>query len=128
LTGNILPSQAHQKAIKVREILRRQILDLLQKVDVLVLPTSPTSAPSIPTQAGIGSKQEVLDEYSGRLNFTAPFNLANVPALSIGCGFTSQGLPVGLQVAGKPFDETTLFRVAYAYEQTTDWHTRRPPI
>ena len=128
LTGSILPSQAHQKATKLREMLRRQILDALETVDVLVMPTSSTSAPSIPTQAGIDSKQEVLDEYSGRLNFTAPFSLANLPALSIGCGFTSQGLPVGLQLAGRPFDETTLFRVAHAYEQATDWHTRRPPV
>ena len=128
LTGSILPPQAHQKAIRLRQMLRRQILDALNTVDVLVMPTTSVAAPSIPTKSGIGSKQEVLDEYSGRLNFTAPFSLANVPALSIGCGFTSQGLPVGLQVVGKPFDETTLFRVARAYEQATDWHSRRPLV
>ena len=128
LTGSILPAQAHQKATRLRQVLRQQILDTLDKVDVLVMPTSSIPASPIPTQAGIGSKQEVLDGLAGRRSFTAPFNLASAPALSINCGFTSQGLPIGLQIAGKPFDEETLFRVAHAYEQATDWHTRRPPI
>ncbi|MCI0785212.1 MAG: amidase [Chloroflexi bacterium] len=128
LTGSILPARAHHKAVRLRHMLRREILEALEKVDVLVMPTSSIPASPIPAQAGIGSKQEVLDGLSGRRSFTAPFNLANTPALSINCGFTSGGLPVGLQIAGKPFDEETLFRVAHAYEQATDWHTRRPPI
>ena len=128
LVGSIIPAQAHQKAVKLRQVLRQQILDALEKVDVLVMPTSSIPASPIPTKAGIGSKQEVLDGLAGRRSFTAPFNVANTPALSINCGFTSQNLPVGFQIAGKPFDEGTLFRVAHAYEQATDWHTRRPPI
>ena len=128
LVGSIIPAQAHQKAVKLRQVLRQQILDALEKVDVLVMPTSSIPASPIPTKAGIGSKQEVLDGLAGRRSFTAPFNVANTPALSINCGFTSQQLPVGFQIAGKPFDEGTLFRVAHAYEQATDWHTRRPPI
>ena len=128
LVGSIIPAQAHQKAVKLRQVLRQQILDALEKVDVLVMPTSSIPASPIPTKAGIGSKQEVLDGLAGRRSFTAPFNVANTPALSINCGFTSQNLPVGFQIAGKPFDEGTLFRLAHAYEQATDWHTRRPPI
>jgi aspartyl-tRNA(Asn)/glutamyl-tRNA(Gln) amidotransferase subunit A len=128
LTGSVIPAQAHQKAIRLRQVLRQQILDALEKVDVLVMPTSSIPASPIPTKAGIDSKQQVLDGLAGRRSFTAPFNVANTPALSINCGFTSQELPVGLQIAGKPFDEGTLFRVAYAYEQATEWHTRRPPI
>ena len=128
LVGSIIPAQAHQKAVKLRQVLRQQILDALEKVDVLVMPTSSIPASPIPTKAGIGSKQEVLDGLAGRRSFTAPFNVANTPALSINCGFTSQQLPVGFQIAGKPFDEGTLFRVAHAYEQATDWHSRRPPI
>jgi len=128
LVGSIIPAQAHQKAVKLRQVLRQQILDALEKVDVLVMPTSSIPASPIRTKAGIGSKQEVLDGLAGRRSFTAPFNVANTPALSINCGFTSQNLPVGFQIAGKPFGEGTLFRVAQAYEQATDWHTRRPPI
>jgi aspartyl-tRNA(Asn)/glutamyl-tRNA(Gln) amidotransferase subunit A len=128
LMGSVLPASAYQKAIKLRHLLRRQVLDALERVDVLVMPTSSIPASPIPERAGISSKQEVLDGYAGRRSFTAPFNLANTPALSINCGFTSGNLPIGLQIAGKPFDESTIFQVAYAYEQATDWHTRRPPI
>jgi aspartyl-tRNA(Asn)/glutamyl-tRNA(Gln) amidotransferase subunit A len=128
LMGSILPAQAYQKAIKLRHLLRQQILDALERVDVLVMPTSSIPASPIPERAGVSSKQEVIDGYAGRRSFTAPFNLANTPALSINCGFTSTNLPVGLQIAGKPFDESTLFQAAYAYEQATDWHTLRPPI
>ena len=128
LMGAVLPAQAHQTALKLREMLRRQILEALEGVDVLVMPTSSIPAPLIPEKAGIGSKQEVIDGYRGRRSYTSPFNLANTPALSINCGFTSEGLPVGLQIAGRPFDETRLFQTAYAYEQATEWNNRRAPI
>ena len=128
LTGSIVPSRAHQKALRLREVLRQQILAALQQVDVLVMPTSSIPASPIPAKAGVNSKEEVLEGYAGRRSFTAPFNLANLPALSINCGFTTENLPVGLQLAGKPFAEETLFRVAHAYEQATDWHNRRTPI
>ena len=92
---------------------------------------SPTGTPCsspIPAKAGINSKEEVLEVYAGRRSFTAPFNLANVPAMSVNCGFTPENLPVGLQLAGNAFAEETLFRVAHAYEQATDWHNRRTPV
>jgi len=128
LTGSIMPAQAHQKAVRLREMLRRQILDALELVDVLVMPTSSIPASPLPTRAGINSKEEVLEGFAGRRGFTAPFNLASLPALSVGCGFTLGNLPIGLQIAGKAFDETTVFRAAHAYQQATDWHTRRPPV
>ncbi|SUZ57924.1 uncharacterized protein METZ01_LOCUS10778 [marine metagenome] len=128
LTGAILPAQAHQKAVRLRHMLRQQILDALEKVDVLVMPTSSIPASPLPEKAGVESKEAFLEMLGGRRSFTAPFNLASVPALSINCGFTPDDLPVGLQIAGKPFDESMVFRVAYAYEQATDWNTRRPPV
>ena len=128
LTGAILPAQAHQKAVRLRHMLRQQILDAMEKVDVLVMPTSSIPASPLPEKAGVESKEAFLEMLGGRRSFTAPFNLASVPALSINCGFTSDDLPVGLQIAGKPFDESMVFRVAYAYEQATDWNTRRPPV
>ena len=128
LTGAILPAQAHQKAVRLRHMLRQQILDALEKVDVLVMPTSSIPASPLPEKAGVESKEAFLEMRGGRRSCTAPFNLASVPALSINCGFTFDDLPVGLQIAGKPFDESMLFRVAYAYEQATDWNTRRPPV
>ncbi|MCH7712949.1 MAG: amidase [Chloroflexi bacterium] len=128
LTGSVMPAQAHQKAVRLREMLRRQILEALEKVDVLVMPTSSIPASLLPTKAGVNSKEEVLEGFAGRRGFTAPFNLASLPALSVGCGFTPENLPIGLQIAGKPFDESTIFQVAHAYQQATDWHTRRPPV
>jgi len=128
LTGSIMPAQAHQKAVRLREMLRRQIMEALEKVDVLVMPTSSIPASLLPTRSRVNSKEEVLEGFAGRRAFTAPFNLASLPALSVGCGFTPENLPIGLQIAGKAFDESTVFRVAHAYQQATDWHTRRPPV
>ena len=123
-----MPAHAHQKALRLRQVLRQQILDAFEQVDVLVMPTSSIPASLLPTQEGLGSKEELMESFAGRRSFTAPFNLASVPALSINCGFTSENLPIGLQMAGRPFEEATLFRLAHAYQQATDWHTRRPPI
>ena len=128
MVGIVIPAQAHQKAIKLRRVLRQQIMDAMEKVDVLVMPTSSIPASPIPVKAGISSKEDVREGLAGRRSFTAPFNLANCPALSVGCGFTAANLPIGLQIAGRPFAEDTLFQVAHAYEQATDWHTRRPPV
>jgi aspartyl-tRNA(Asn)/glutamyl-tRNA(Gln) amidotransferase subunit A len=61
-------------------------------------------------------------------SFTSPFNVTGLPAISIPGGFTAQGLPIGLQIAGKPFDEPTVLRVAWAYQQAARWFERRPPI
>ena len=130
LTGALIPAQAHQKASRLRHIIRQHILDALERVDILILPTSSVQATPFPTEAGMAKngKEEFLNMLGGRRTYTTPSNLAGVPGLSINCGFTSDGLPVGLQMVGRPFDESTLFRAAYAYEQATDWHTRRPPV
>ena len=130
LAGSIFPAQAYRRAQQLRHLLRQEILDALQQVDVLAMPTSSIPASLIPAQAGIGSKQEVLDGYAGRRSFTSPYNLAGVPALSLPCGFTggAKPLPIGLQLAGRPLEEGTVFKAAYAYEQGTEWHKRRADI
>ncbi len=127
LTGAVIPAQAHQKAARLRHIFRQHILEALERVDVLILPTSSVQATPIPTEAGMAKngKEDFLTMLGGRRTYTTPSNLAGVPGLSINCGFTSDGLPVGLQMVGRPYDEATLFRAAYAYEQATEWHTRR---
>jgi aspartyl-tRNA(Asn)/glutamyl-tRNA(Gln) amidotransferase subunit A len=128
LTGSIIPAQAYYKAQKIRAVLRQQILDALEKVDVLVLPTGPVTAPPVESVPGIESKEHSLTGLAGRISFTGPFNLAGTPAISVPCGFSAAGMPMGLQIVGKPFDEETVLRVAHAYEQNTDWHNRRAPI
>ena len=128
LTGSIIPAQAYYKAQKIRAVLRQQILDALEKVDVLILPTGPVTAPPVESVPGIESKEHSLTGLAGRISFTGPFNLAGTPAISVPCGFSAVGMPMGLQIVGKPFDEETVLRVAHAYEQNTDWHNCRAPI
>jgi aspartyl-tRNA(Asn)/glutamyl-tRNA(Gln) amidotransferase subunit A len=107
------------------------VLEVLQSVDVLALPSSSEAAPLLPQAAGIKSKDEATERMAGRRSLTGVFNLASVPALSVPCGFVSldgSDLPIGLQLAGRPFEDGLLLKTAHAYEQHTTWHTRRPPI
>ena len=128
LTGSIIPAQAYNKAQKLRTLIREQVLAALEGVDVLVLPSGVGPAPPVESVPGVPSKEMALAGLNARISFTGPFNLAGVPAISVPCGFTESGLPLGVQIVGRPLSEETLFRVAHAYEQATDWHTRRPPI
>ena len=124
LTGSLLPAQAYYKAQKLRTMLRQQVLDFLEKYDVLVLPTSGKSAQPLEQDPPVTSK-----ETASRLAFlfTRIFNLASCPAMSVPCGFDDRGMPVGLQIGARPGAEGTIFKVAHAYEQATAWHTMRPP-
>jgi len=109
------------KAQKVRTLVKQDFDRAFEKFDVLISPTSPTPA------FKIGAKtDDPLTMYLTDV-CTIPINLAGVPAISIPCGF-SEGLPVGLQIIGKPFDEGTLIRTAYTFEQNTDFHKKRPGL
>ncbi len=110
------------KAQRVRTLIRDDIARVLDTVDVLATPTSPIPA--------FGLGEHVSDPMSMYLMdvCTLSANLAGIPALSQPCGFTASGLPIGLQWLGRPFDESTLFRVASAYESRTDWHHRHPSL
>jgi aspartyl-tRNA(Asn)/glutamyl-tRNA(Gln) amidotransferase subunit A len=123
--GSLLPAQAYYKAQKLRSLLRQQVLEALDRVDVLLTPTCGTAAQRIVPDPIVASK-----EGANRLGtlFTPMFSLANVPALSICCGFTSESLPIGLQLAAAPLGEGTILNAAYAYEQNTPWRRRRPPV
>ncbi len=109
------------KAQKVRTLIRQEFDAAFEKYDALVTPVTPTPA------FRIGEK--VNDPYAMYLSdiFTLPINIAGIPGISVPAGF-SDGLPVGVQVLAKPFDEASLFRVAYAYEQATAWHDAHPPL
>ena len=125
LTWSLTPALAYFKALKLRALLRQQILQSLADLDVLLMPTMGIAAPKIEPDPIIDNKEKTNRNRAG---LTTSFSLASSPAISICCGFTSNNLPIGLQIGGKPFDEQTVFNVAYAYEQNTEWHTRRPPI
>jgi len=109
------------KAQKVRTLIRREFDEAFRKCDALITPTSPT----VPFKIGART-DDPLAMYLADV-CTLPINIAGVPAISIPAGFTD-GLPVGLQIIGKPLAEETILHVAYAYEQATDWHNRRPPL
>ncbi|MDD5678951.1 MAG: Asp-tRNA(Asn)/Glu-tRNA(Gln) amidotransferase subunit GatA [Kiritimatiellae bacterium] len=108
------------RAQKVRALIRADFEQALQTCDALLTPVAPTAA------FLLGAKTaDPLQMYLNDI-FTASVNLAGTCALSVPCGFTSDGLPVGLQVVGPAFGEETILRVGYAYEQTTDWRRRKP--
>lgn len=108
------------KALKVRTLVKQDFDKALSKFNLLMAPTMPNPA------FKIGEKiEDPLTLYLSDVN-TCPINLAGVPSISVPCGFTD-GLPIGLQIMGKPFDEPTVLRAAYTFEQNTDYHTKRPP-
>ncbi|GGO07620.1 Asp-tRNA(Asn)/Glu-tRNA(Gln) amidotransferase subunit GatA [Saccharibacillus kuerlensis] len=109
------------KAQKVRTLIKRDFDNVFEKFDVIVGPTAPTTAFAIGSQT-----DDPLTMYLNDI-LTIPVSLAGVPAISIPCGF-EDGMPVGLQIIGKPFDEQTVLRVSHAFEQHTDHHKRRPQI
>lgn len=113
------------KAQKVRTLIKRDFDGVFRGggkdgVDVILAPTAPTPA------FRLGEKtQDPLQMYLSDI-FTISVNLAGIPAISLPCGFGGDGLPIGLQILGRPFDEETLLRAAYAYEQASEWHLRKP--
>ena len=110
------------KAQKVRTLVRQDFLDAFDKVDTLLTPVAPTPA------FAIGEKvNDPLQMYLSDI-YTIPVNLAGTCAISLPCGFSAAGLPIGIQLIGKPFDEATILHTAHAFEQATEWHKRRPEL
>jgi aspartyl-tRNA(Asn)/glutamyl-tRNA(Gln) amidotransferase subunit A len=129
LTASLVPAAAHTRAQRARALIRAAVSDALVRHDVLVLPTAPTAAPLIAAgQAPVTSREDAARRFFTRRAYGSPASLSGTPALSVPCGFTTTGLPIGLQVVGRHFAEETILRVAHAYEQATAWHHRRPPI
>jgi len=120
LEGAFLSAADYIQAQRARTALNQEIGANFSRVDVFATPTAPR-----PPEAFEGYDP---NEQNLRPNFTNPFNLTGLPAISVPCGFTNNGLPVGLQIVAPPFEEAVALRIAHAYEQTTEWHKRRPPI
>jgi aspartyl-tRNA(Asn)/glutamyl-tRNA(Gln) amidotransferase subunit A len=112
----------YRKAQQVRTLIKGDFEKAFETVDVIATPTTPTPA----FKAG-EKTQDPLQMYLTDI-FTISVNLAGVPGISIPCGFTSGNLPIGLQIIGKHFDEESVLKTAYAYEQATDWHKRKPEL
>ncbi|GAB6182581.1 Asp-tRNA(Asn)/Glu-tRNA(Gln) amidotransferase subunit GatA [Thermodesulfovibrio hydrogeniphilus] len=112
----------YKKALQVRTLIKRDFETAFENVDYIITPTAPSPA------FKIGEKiDDPLQMYLSDI-FTISVNLAGVPAISIPCGFSENGLPIGLQIIGRPFDEVGILQLAYAYEQSTTWHKMKPNL
>jgi aspartyl-tRNA(Asn)/glutamyl-tRNA(Gln) amidotransferase subunit A len=109
------------KAQSVRTLVRREFAAAFARVDLIVAPTTPNVA------FKHGEKEDPLSMYLNDV-FTIPGNLSGIPGVSVPCGFSVAGLPIGLQILGRPLDEARVLRAAFAYEQATDWRARHPEL
>ncbi|MBM3926124.1 MAG: hypothetical protein FJ320_09125 [SAR202 cluster bacterium] len=118
--GGVFTAADFVQASRMRSRIKREFAEALRKVDVIVSP-SMSGAPAL---------YEGYDPVSVAItpSFTAPYNQTGMPAISIPCGFNKKKMPIGLQIAGKPFDEPTVLRVAYTYQQAAELYKKRPPI
>ena len=131
LLGSIMPAHYYYKAQRLRQVLRGQVLDALTGLDILMGTVDKSPAPEIELGKMPGSKEKMKESVMEPVFQTVGFALASVPAMSVPCGFAGNGqgaLPLAFQLGGRPFDEGWILNLAYAYEQATDWHNRRPPI
>ena len=127
--GTIMPSAHYLKGLGTRRIIRDALRRAFNRdrLDAVITPTLPaTAALADQEMFDYGGMEE--DVTSSYVRTTAPFNLSGQPALTVPCGFDREGLPIGLQIAGRPFDEVTVLRIGAAYEATTTWSERRPPV
>ncbi len=125
LVNSIMPAAYYYKAIQLRTLLRARMLQALESVDLLLSPTAGVPAqPLSPDPVITGPHNTNRTPW---LLTTVP-SLANIPALAVPCGFSPEGLPLSLQIAGRPFAEATVLRAGHAYQQAANWHTRRPPL
>jgi aspartyl-tRNA(Asn)/glutamyl-tRNA(Gln) amidotransferase subunit A len=126
--GELYLATHYLKAQRVRALVKDGLRRAFQGLDGLLTPTLPHPAarsdqPSL--RGPSGADEAVINAY---VRTCCPFNLSGLPALSVPCGLTRAGLPVGLQIVGRPFDEATVLRIGQAYESATDWHARKPPL
>jgi aspartyl-tRNA(Asn)/glutamyl-tRNA(Gln) amidotransferase subunit A len=112
-------SPAYAAALRQTNLLRRQIVKTFSTVDLLITPTMPHTAQTL---------AKARDFDPGGLQNTSPFDVLGLPTISVPCGFTNSGLPIGLQISGAPFAESTVLSLAHAYERATDWHKKHPGL
>ena len=124
--GREVPAIAYFEALDARDRLRERVAAVHRDVDLLVLPTMPvTATPLDETTVEVKPDEEGLTALN---RMVAPFNLTGQPALSLPCDFTRSGLPIGLQLVGRPFEEATVLRAGHAFQLRTDYHRRLPPV
>lgn len=126
-TGQLFPATTYITAQRNRSAIEASLAAALSKVNVLVTPAVPVTAARVGQEVYKWKNREE-PIFAAFARFLCPFNLAGLPAASVPCGLSEGQLPIGLQIAGKPFDEGTVLKVADAFEKATDWHKRRPSL
>lgn len=119
--GALIPAVDYLQAMRYRRVFGDRLIRVFESVDVLVLPASP--GPAHPF-----SEETPGRDFTPYVRRTGPFNLTGLPALSVPCGFSTDALPIGLEIVGRPFADGMVLQVAHAYQQVTEWHQRRPAI
>jgi len=120
-TGAAFTSTDYALARRAQSEVRRRCEILFDEYDALLLPTTPIPAPVLEGENAVERARQLT-------RFTAPFNLAGLPALSVPCGFTSEGLPIGLQIVSRAWNEAGVLRAGFAYQEATEWHKLKPRI
>ena len=121
MSGANATSAEYALARRTQSLARRWFEDFFKTCDILLTPTTPAVAP-------LRASSDAVETARLLTRFTAPFNLSGLPALSVPCGFSQTGMPIGLQIVSRHWAEATVFRAGIAYEQATDWHNARPKI
>jgi aspartyl-tRNA(Asn)/glutamyl-tRNA(Gln) amidotransferase subunit A len=126
--GELYLATHYIQAQRYRTLLRDRFADVLRDVDAILTPTVPFTAPAVGAAEVTLDSGEVLDMITAVMRYNALPPLVGMPALSVPCGFSDDGLPAGMQLIGRAFDEGTLFRIGHGYQQATDWHLQAPPL
>lgn len=121
LNGAAMPVADYVKARHFQTIFRHELISLISNYDFIVMPTCPVTAPPV-------EGPDALEQARLLTRFTAPFNLAGTPALALPCGYSSDGLPISLQICGPPWSEAKILRAAHAYEEASGWRQRKPAL
>ena len=125
--GATLTATQYLKAQRIRRKVRENFTRAFLKVDVLVTPQLPITAPRM-DQGSVSWGKNTEPVPSALTRLTRIYNLVGIPSLSLPCGFSSSGMPIGLQIAGRPFDEETVLKVGNAYEMNSPWKYHYPPL
>ena len=129
MSATLVSAGIYNRAQQARSLFRDQMLSALAQADVLLSPMSNGPPIKIGEEiAAFRTKEDVIERQFGARSFTTPYSLSSMPAISIPCGATSEGLPIGLQIGGGAFDEETVLKAAYAFESETEWNSRRPNL
>jgi aspartyl-tRNA(Asn)/glutamyl-tRNA(Gln) amidotransferase subunit A len=126
--GELYLATHYIQAQRYRTVLRDQFADVLHDFDAILTPTVPFTAPPVGATAVTLEAGEELDIITAVMRYNALPPLVGMPALSVPCGFSDDGLPVGMQLIGRPFDEATLLRLGHGYQGLTEWHLRAPEL